>query len=153
MYDTSNQSSPMSSRANSPSAPPSQRVGRRGRGSVRAQHHSEPVSPASSGVDELRSDDEGKSPGMFRCEHPHCGKTFGRLYNLKSHTRTHTDDRPFKCDQCEQAFSRNHDLKRHQKIHTGIKPFECTACGKKFSRMDALGRHRAKKPECLGESV
>ncbi|ORX96623.1 hypothetical protein K493DRAFT_170209, partial [Basidiobolus meristosporus CBS 931.73] len=94
------------------------------------------------------SEEEEKAPGVYRCEYPLCGKLFGKLYNLKSHERTHTDDRPFKCNQCEYAFSRNHDLKRHQKIHLGLKPYECKACTKKFSRMDALGRHRAKRPEC-----
>ncbi|KAK9720185.1 hypothetical protein K7432_004334 [Basidiobolus ranarum] len=110
--------------------------------------NSEPSSPESSLHEDLRSEEENKSGVIYRCDFPSCEKTFRRLYNLKSHTRTHTDDRPFKCGQCEQAFSRNHDLKRHQKIHSGLKPFECNGCGKKFSRMDALGRHRTKKPQC-----
>ncbi|CAM0138630.1 hypothetical protein VKS41_008361 [Umbelopsis sp. WA50703] len=71
---------------------------------------------------------------VYPCLYPGCTKTFMRLYNLKSHSRTHTDDRPFKCTVCSQAFSRNHDLKRHVKIHAGGKPFHCPACGKMFSR-------------------
>ncbi|KAG2172058.1 hypothetical protein INT43_001535 [Umbelopsis isabellina] len=80
---------------------------------------------------------------VYPCLYPGCTKTFMRLYNLKSHSRTHTDDRPFKCTVCSQAFSRNHDLKRHVKIHAGGKPFHCPACGKMFSRLDALKRHKA----------
>lgn len=71
---------------------------------------------------------------VYPCLFPNCNKTFVRLYNLKSHSRTHTDDRPFICRVCNVAFSRNHDLKRHSKIHEGTKPYQCNGCQKNFSR-------------------
>jgi Zinc finger, C2H2 type len=35
--------------------------------------------------------------GIFHCEWPGCGKTFGRFYNLKSHMKTHTGNLLYYC--------------------------------------------------------
>lgn len=82
------------------------------------------------------------SNGKFECQVKGCRKTFTRLYNLKSHMRTHTNDRPYKCQQCPFTFSRFHDLKRHMNVHTTKRVYECDGCGKRFSRLDAVNRHR-----------
>lgn len=79
-----------------------------------------------------------KNPATFICPIDGCNKAFTRAYNLRSHQRTHTNERPFLCDICGKGFARQHDRKRHEKLHTNEKPFECPGCRKTFARMDAL---------------
>ncbi|KAF2635905.1 hypothetical protein P280DRAFT_410782 [Massarina eburnea CBS 473.64] len=89
-----------------------------------------------------------KHPATFQCTL--CPKRFTRAYNLRSHLRTHTDERPFVCSVCGKAFARQHDRKRHEGLHSGEKKFICRGalkdgrnwgCGRRFARADALGRH------------
>lgn len=89
-----------------------------------------------------------KHPATFQCSL--CPKRFTRAYNLRSHLRTHTDERPFVCTVCGKAFARQHDRKRHEGLHSGEKKFVCRGdlasggqwgCGRRFARADALGRH------------
>ncbi|KAF4551891.1 Zinc finger C2H2 type domain-containing protein 2 [Elsinoe fawcettii] len=101
-------------------------------------------STAGPGGDQKRQ----KHPATFQCHL--CPKRFTRAYNLRSHLRTHTDERPFVCTVCGKAFARQHDRKRHEGLHSGEKKFVCKGqlktgatwgCGRRFARADALGRH------------
>ncbi|KAI9334991.1 hypothetical protein DFJ73DRAFT_629563 [Zopfochytrium polystomum] len=95
------------------------------------------------GAEDKEGDGDGKheKPALYQCPFPDCGKRFTRPYNLKSHYRSHTGERPYQCNSCTMNFCRRHDLKRHEKLHGGGKPHVCLACGKSFARLDALKRH------------
>jgi transcription factor CRZ1 len=142
---------------NPPSRSPSPSRGRngslgRGRSSSNASDQrdyilglAEPERTPSNGAKEGRVQ---KHPATFQCTL--CPKRFTRAYNLRSHLRTHTDERPFVCTVCGKAFARQHDRKRHEGLHSGEKKFVCKGqlqqgghwgCGRRFARADALGRH------------
>ncbi|KAI5948649.1 CRZ2 [Candida theae] len=82
---------------------------------------------------------------------PACDKVFQKPYNLKSHMRSHSNEKPYACAHCSKRFCRSHDRKRHEQLHKGARNFRCEGylkdgvtkwgCGKKFARSDALARH------------
>lgn len=81
------------------------------------------------------------APHLYCCPWTGCNKVFNRFYNLRSHYRIHSGEKPFTCNYCDAAFARNHDLKRHERIHLKTKPYVCPTCNKAFSRNDAMNRH------------
>ncbi|MCJ1380286.1 hypothetical protein MMC17_003389 [Xylographa soralifera] len=85
----------------------------------------------------------GSHEAAFEC--PLCLKRFTRAFNLRSHVRTHMNERPFACTVCLKAFTRLHDLNNHKIVHTRVKNFKCAGCEKRFSRATALKRHSGSK--------
>ena len=139
--------SPHSSRPTSP-APRSQSTRRSSTSSIPNRDYilelADPNRPPAPGTEKRVQ----KHPATFSCHL--CPKKFTRAYNLRSHLRTHTDERPFVCTVCSKAFARQHDRKRHEGLHSGEKKFVCRGelgtgaqwgCGRRFARADALGRH------------
>ncbi|CAH1776130.1 unnamed protein product [Owenia fusiformis] len=85
------------------------------------------------------------SPNVIKCQL--CNRVFPREKSLQAHLRTHTGERPYKCDYpaCGRAFCQSGQLKTHQRLHTGEKPFICSVegCTSKFAHAN---RHCASHP-------
>ncbi|KAI1298886.1 AP-2 complex subunit mu [Mortierella claussenii] len=99
-----------------------------------------PVDGLAEGTTKSKSSSNKPKPS-HACQEPDCDKSFSRLFNLRSHMRTHSKARPFVCESCNFAFSRRHDRDRHAKKHLSEKPYKCIICEATFVRQDALVRH------------
>lgn len=65
-------------------------------------------------------DTAGNGKKLFTCRVEGCHKVFGTKDGMKSHVRTHTDERPHKCphEECGKAFKTAGDLQKHLRRHT-----------------------------------
>ena len=76
----------------------------------------------------------------FKCDF--CDKGFRESGNLVTHKRCHTSEKPFQCDVCDKGFTQSGNLVTHKRSHTGKKPFKCDVCDKGFSQSGNLVKHK-----------
>ncbi|XP_075883889.1 BAF chromatin remodeling complex subunit BCL11B a [Nelusetta ayraudi] len=107
--------------------------GRSGTASGGSTPHLGPGRPSSK--DSRRSD---------TCEY--CGKVFKNCSNLTVHRRSHTGERPYKCELCNYACAQSSKLTRHMKTHgqLGKDVYRCDICQMPFSVYSTLEKHMKK---------
>ena len=75
----------------------------------------------------------------YKCEY--CDRCFTWSSACRSHERTHTGKKPHKCKYCEKCFNRPSTCTVHEQKHTGEKPHQCKQCGKSFRHKGHLSKH------------
>ncbi|XP_053689106.1 zinc finger protein 616-like [Sabethes cyaneus] len=72
-----------------------------------------------------------------------CNKTFTAKGSLERHMLSHTDAKPYVCEQCGASFRRLLFYRHHKSmVHDGVIPHVCSVCNEVFKTYRQLYNHR-----------
>ena len=78
--------------------------------------------------------------GTLEC--PHCPKRFVNQLRLKTHMISHSDERPYTCDECGFMLKTKIQLIKHkQNRHSNERPLQCKYCSWRCKQVSALVCH------------
>jgi len=77
----------------------------------------------------------------YKCTAKDCDKTFKVRNLLTRHLKTHSADRPFKCNVCDKGFKRLSNLTAHVLSHEKTEKSFCDVCGQSFKYVNSLKLH------------
>lgn len=76
---------------------------------------------------------------QFKCHY--CGDRFKTLSVRTLHERKHTNERPYACKLCDKTFMDRSCLRVHMRCHTGESPYLCHLCGRRTKQAQNLASH------------